>query len=94
MTRIKSDCGSAEFCVELARLDRAVIRAEALPGTLGFLIKDYRRSPFWSGLAHATRISYDRVFEVLKPLHAMPLVELSPGWVAALRDEVAEKRGR
>jgi integrase len=94
MTRIKSEFGSAEFFVELARLDRAAIRAKALPGTLGFLIDDYRRSPFWRGLAHATRISYDRAFEVLKPLFGIPLIEISPGWVAALRDEVAEKRGR
>jgi integrase len=94
MTRIKAEFGTAAFFVELTRLDQAAIKAASLPGALSPAIERYRRSPFFRDLAPATRHSYDRAFEVLKPLSDMPLVEATPSWVAALRDEVAEKRGR
>src|SRR5215213_1891672 len=93
-TRIKARFGTAEFVLEVARLEETVALKRAMPGTLGMLIDAYRESTFFADLRLATRISYDRAFEVLQPIRAMPLVEFKPGWVAGLRDEVAAKRGR
>ncbi|QJP14619.1 tyrosine-type recombinase/integrase [Starkeya sp. ORNL1] len=92
-TRIKAAFGSPEFILEVARLE-AGSQPTARPGTLGMLIDAYRKSPFWHDLKPATRITYDRAFEVLAPLRGMPLVEFRASWVAALRDEVNDKRGR
>ncbi|WP_292530860.1 tyrosine-type recombinase/integrase [Methylocystis sp.] len=94
MTRINAKFGTAEFFVELAQLERAAHKAASLPGMLGAAIERYRRSTFFCDLAPATRNSYDRAFAVLEPLSPMPLVEATPAWVAGLRDEIAEKRGR
>ncbi len=94
MKRIKAPFGTAEFILEVARINAALGKKTAVPGTLGMLIDAYRASPFWRDLRPSTRISYDRAFDVLKPVRAMPLVEFKPSWVAGFRDEVGEKRGR
>jgi integrase len=94
MTRIRAPFGTPEFVLEVARLEQAAQRRAALPGTLGMLIDAYRSSPFWADLRPATRLSYDRAFDVLRPLRDMPLINFKPGWVAALRDEIGQKRGR
>ncbi len=94
MKRIKAPFGTPEFILEFAGIEEDLKQKQAAPGTLGLLIDTYRGSPFWADLRPATRISYDRAFEVLKPLQAMPLVEFKPAWVAGLRDEVGQKRGR
>lgn len=94
MTRLKAEFGSAEFFLELERLERSVKARDGMPGTLGAAIDGYRRSAFFQNLAPATRYSYDRAFDVLRPLRPMPLIEASSRWAAALRDEIAQKRGR
>ena len=92
--RIKALFGTPEFLLEVARIEEAEKKKTPLPGTLGMLIDYYRQSLFWADLRPKTRLSYDRAFQVLKPLWPMPLVEFRPSWVARLRDEVGAKRGR
>jgi hypothetical protein len=60
---------------------------EARPGSLGMVIERFKRSSAWVSLAQPTRISYQRVFEVLKPLAIMPLVEIDRPFIVALREE-------
>ena len=94
MKRILAPFGTPEFVLEVARIEEALREKEPTPGTLGMLIDIYRASPFWADLRPATRVSYDRAFEVLNPLRQMPIAEFKPSWVAGLRDEVGQKRGR
>src|ERR1019366_7786387 len=94
-TRIHAEFGTAEFFQELAVIEGRVKRAEARPGSLGMVIEQYKRSSAWAGLAPPTRTSYQRAFEVLKPLADMPLVEIDRPFIVALREEkVFPKRGR
>lgn len=92
--RLRAEFGTAEFIAQLAGIERKLETAEALPGTLGLLFSSYRGSPAFGDLAPATRQGYARMMNLLKPLDAMPLVELSSQFVAGLRDRVAAMHGR
>jgi integrase len=94
-TRIHAEFGTAAFFEELAAIERRVERAEARPGSIGMVVEQYKQSSAWAGLASPTRTSYQRAFEVLKPLADMPLVEIDRPFIVALREEkVFPKRGR
>jgi integrase len=54
----------------------------------------YRASPSFTELAPASRRGYSRMMNLLKPLDDMPLIELTPQFIAGLRDKVAERHGR
>jgi integrase len=92
--RVKSEYGSGAFFAELAALERKQKSRSALPGTLGQLLHSYRKAPVFTELAAATRQGYERMMNLLKPLHDLPLIELTPQFVAKLRDKIAAKRGR
>ena len=92
--RIDAEFGTAAFFNELAILERQVKREEALPGTLGGLLIAYRASRGYLDLASSTRAGYARMMNLLMPIHDMPLAEVTPQFVAGLRDRVAEKHGR
>lgn len=93
-TRLKSEFGTAEFIAELAVLERNERQIVSLPGTLGALFASYRASPAFLDLAAATRSGYSRMMNLLKPIDAMPLIELTAQFIARLRDQIAEKHGR
>ena len=93
-TRIRAEFGTGEFFAELAAIERKLSRKEALPGTLGRLFVSYRSSPAYTGLAPTTRAGYARMIDILHRLVDMPLVELTPQFVAQLRDRLAQTRGR
>ncbi|MCP1848367.1 MULTISPECIES: tyrosine-type recombinase/integrase [unclassified Bradyrhizobium] len=93
-TRLKAEFGTAEFIAELAKLERKLRKTEALPGTLGKLFASYKGSAAYGDLAFATKQGYSRMMNLLKPLDEMPLVELTPQFIAGLRDRIAEKHGR
>ncbi len=94
-TRILAEFGTAQFFEELAGVERRVKRVEARPGSLGMVIEQYKRSSAWAMLAQATRTSYQRAFEVLKPLVDMPLAEIDRPFIVSLREEkIFPKRGR
>jgi integrase len=92
--RVEAEFGTAVFFNELATLERRVKREAALPGTLGGLLAAYRASRAYLDLASSTRAGYARMMNLLMPIHDMPLAELTPQFVAGLRDRVAEKHGR
>jgi integrase len=93
-TRLKADFGTGEFFAELAALERVAKRHEALPGTLGMLLASYRASPTYLDLAQSTRAGYGRMMNLLVPIHEMPILEMTPQFIAGLRDRVVEKHGR
>jgi integrase len=93
-TRLNSEFGTGEFFAELAVLERTVKREKAAPGTLGLLLASYRFSPAFEDLADSTKRGYLKMINVLRPLHEMPLVELTAPFVAGLRDKLASQRGR
>jgi integrase len=95
-TPIKAPFGTPEFVAEVTALNTRVIpKKKALPGSLGLLVEAFRRSSDWSVLRPETRVSYDRVFVLLRPLSDLPLVQLSRPFVFELRDQkIFPKRGR
>jgi hypothetical protein len=92
--RIKAEYGTGEFFAELAALERKLKTAEALPGTLGLLFSAYRASSLFTDLAPATQHGYGRMMNLVQSINDMPLVELTPQFVAGLRDRIASKHGR
>jgi integrase len=92
--RIDAEFGTAAFFNELAILEQRVKREAALPGTLGGLLAAYRASRAYLDLASSTRAGYLRMMNLLTPIDDMPLAELTPQFIAGLRDRVAEKHGR
>jgi integrase len=93
--RLKAEFGTGEFFAELAALERKAKATKALPGTLGLLLASYRGSrAFKEDLAVSTQQGYGRMMNLLKPLDQMPLVELTPQFIAGLRDRMADKHGR
>lgn len=93
--RIKSAPGTPAFFAEIAAAEATLERApEAIPGTLGAVMDAYRNSSFYTDRREATRLSYDRAMELLLPMRNMPLVRITAGFAAQLRDKLAKKRGR
>src|SRR4051812_4092506 len=92
--RLKCEFGTGAFFAELAALEGKLKTQSPLPGTLGQLMASYRSSPAYADLATSTRDGYARRINLLKPLHDMPLVELTPQFVAGLRDRIGMKHGR
>jgi integrase len=93
-TSIKSEFGTGAFFAELAAIEKKLKRDQALPGTVGGLLACYRASPTYADLAPATKVGYGRMMNILQSLHEMPLAELTPQFIAQMRDRLAETRGR
>jgi hypothetical protein len=85
---------AGEFFAELAALERKLKTQAALPGTLGLLFASYRASPMYADLAPDTQAGYARMINLVSPLNDMPLAEITPQFIAGLRDRIAEKHGR
>lgn len=80
----------------LARVNALNARtAEPQAGTLGALVTRYRVSPEWGNLAPATHREYNRIFNWLRPIGRMPLIQIDEAFLYQLRDEAmaAHKRG-
>jgi integrase len=86
-TRIRAEYGTAEFALEVARLDKAVVEPQIRAGSLGALIREYRKSPEFTGLASRTRRDYQRIFDYVAPLDGLPLVQIDSAFVLKLRDK-------
>src|SRR4051812_295210 len=95
-TRLPDDPRSPEFRDALSRLE-ALRSTETDPkaGTLGALIVAYRASPEYARLADRTRRDYNLVFDYLKPLDRMPMVQIDTVAVIGIRDKAfAQKKRR
>ena len=85
--RITAEFGTAKFFEEIAAIDASLMRRVSVPGSLGLIIEEYMASPDWASLRPKTRLSYERVFTVLKPLRAMPIIEIDRPFLFKLRDK-------
>ena len=93
--RIKAEFGTAAFADEARRLDeRAAGKAKPGANTVGALIVAYKASPEWQSLAPATRESYEAVFSWFGKSRDMPLSDLTPPIVIALRDKANRQHKR
>src|ERR1700678_2355079 len=97
--RLKCPLGTPEFFAELASIQAQAATANEKserPGTWGGLLTAYKASPrFQNELKPRTRKDYNRVFDWLAGLTAMPLHEFTREFVHNLRDKAhIEKKRR
>lgn len=91
----KNPIGSVGFIAECDRITRrASAGINALPGTLGLLIKRYRSHRAFFELADRTRADYQRIFDYLEPMADTPLARFNSPMVVRIRDKAFETRGR
>ncbi len=92
--RLAAEFGTAAFLAELAAIQEPSREDNYKLGTLGALLSSYRSSPHFADLAPSSKVGYGRMLNLMRPIDLMPLVELTPQFVAGLRDRVASKHGR
>lgn len=93
--RIRALEGTSEFFAELAAAEASSMApVEPRPGTLGVLIRAYRASHYFAGLAPRSRSDYDKVLNYLADLDGLPLAEIDGAFVARLRDRIFSQRKR
>jgi integrase len=78
--------------LEVERLDKLHAAPVAKAGTLGSLLESWKRSPSFTGLKPRTRADYQKIMDYLRPIAGTPLVELTTGIIAKLRDKTAGKK--
>jgi integrase len=83
--RVVADFGTPEFFEELATIEKSHKVAASTPGTLGLIIAEYRQVE-WEALAPATQKTYERVFDILRPIHDMPLAKMDRSFILSMRD--------
>jgi integrase len=101
-TRISAPHDSAEFVAEIARLDKLASEKPNYPadkklaGTLGWLIAKYKdpSNAKWQQLEERTKTDYQKVFDYLQPLDAMPLAQLTGTVVKGIHEKTYEKHKR
>lgn len=92
--RIMAQEGTAAFMAEIEALDKKVAGNQPKDGTLSGLTVAYKKSPEWEALKPRTRKDYDRVFDYLRPMGEMPLVQIDGPFMYGLRDKAFKKHKR
>ncbi|MBL8582818.1 MAG: tyrosine-type recombinase/integrase [Rhizobiaceae bacterium] len=94
--RIEADPNdAAKFAAEVAALDAAKPpKPEGKPGELGQVIVAYKRSPKWLELKPDTQKSYQRAFDALKSLDAMPVGTMTQADVLGIQERIYRKHRR
>lgn len=91
-TPIDPNLTGVELAAEIARLNKLHAPVKAKPGTFGGMLESYRASPRYTGLANRTKRDYAKIMDYLQPLDARPLVEMTPVFIAKLRDKTFTKK--
>ena len=94
--RIKADpkTDPAGFAVEVDALDKkGAPKEDKIPGSWGDLVRRYRESPEWRGLAPRTRADYHKVFDYLAKIDDRPLASITSPRLIVLRDKAFDQRG-
>jgi integrase len=95
MTRLPGESGTTGFMDALAAAEKTASAVRApMPGTLGALIAQYRGAPEFIGLAERTKSDYQKVFDYLRALDAMPLHDIDRQFLYSVRDKAFGKRKR
>lgn len=95
--RLKAEFGTPAFFIELERLNAPPAgppRAQQRAGSWGALVMAYRASPEAARLAARTRSDYEKVFDWLAPLDALPLLQLDSAAVIEIRDRAFRQKKR
>lgn len=94
--RIDEPFGSAAFFARVAELDAQANAAKAREqiGTLGHVMRLYRKAPAYTQLAPRTRADYARVMDYLAAIEAKPVAQLTQGQCATIRDRAFKHHGR
>jgi hypothetical protein len=94
--RIEAEYGTEAFVAEVLRLNSTPRKEppEASDGTLGGLIRAYRASPEFLGLADRTKRDYQRVLDYLRPMGDLALSRLTSKGVLDARDKAFKKHKR
>lgn len=93
--RITAPYGTPEFFQQIEQLRGTAPARRSIPGILGGLIEAYRASPEFAGLAPRTRSDYQKVFDYLIAIEAMPLIQIDEAAVMRFRDRAfAQKKRR
>lgn len=93
-TPLTAPYGSAEFFLELNRLNRVTEkRATARAGTLLSVWEAYRE-PAFKTLAVATQRGYEKYFKLLEPFYQAPIKEIDAATIAEIRDQLFVEKGR
>ena len=90
--RIEAEFGTAEFVAEVAAVEASQKPVKAKPGTISGLINFYRQSAQFSALKPAVKTGYEAAISYLDRIAAMPLHEVTPGFLAQMRDKIQEQR--
>jgi integrase len=90
--RLEAEFGTAEFVAELAALERGLKPPRARPGTVGGLLDFYRQSSSFLALKTRVRKGYEDAITYLDRIRDMPLLEVTPGFIAQMRDKVQTQR--
>jgi integrase len=92
--RVMAEWGTAGFAAEVERLDALAKERAPRDGSLKALIVTYKKSSEFIELAPRTRADYDKVFDYLKPIGDMPVLEIDAKFLYELRDKAYQKRKR
>ncbi len=86
---LKADFGTAAFIREVMEVEKSFSSlCDPLDVSLHELVTSYKASPDYLFLKDATRLSYERVFNVLKPWYEIKLKNFKRSLIIELRDSI------
>lgn len=92
--RTLADGTVKEYRYPAASKAKAPAAPRILPGSVDAMLEAWQRSPEWADLAKSTRENYAIYLRVLYRLGRYPVAEIRRKHIIALRNAVAETRGR
>lgn len=78
----------AALAAEVDRLNRKYEAPKPKAGTLGGMFASYRAAPRYTELAPRTKQDYSGIMDYLMRIDQMPLVSMTPEFMAKLRDKI------
>lgn len=79
-------------CFRIAELNKKA--ADAKPGSLGMLIKQYRASRQFLDLSPRTQTDYQKCFDYLRKIEDTPLISFTSSLIVRIRDKAGDTKGR
>lgn len=92
--RLTGEIGSAEFLKQYSDAVASLSAKQEKPASLGQAIREYRATEYFrDDLADVTRDEYNRYLKQLEKSADMPLAEVTPMFIARLRNTYSEDHG-
>ncbi|MEJ0096202.1 MAG: tyrosine-type recombinase/integrase [Methylocella sp.] len=94
-TRILAAFGTTDFFTELEAVRKTEEPSRMPKGSLGEVIRLYKKVGDWSSLKPKTQLSYNRVFAILDPLRRVRMSQMTRPQILKMRDDdFKPKHGR